>query len=253
MVRAEEREVIIRDSSGNLKSCPRYKAIVNPDTDNVYSILSKDYIILQHDDAISKVQEDITKNPEFGTPIQEGPFLYKGGARMETRFVFPEVHIPIKNGDLVNPQIQVLNGYDGGQGFHVIFGAYRVVCSNGLTIGEKVLQVHQRHTRKVSNFLMNNLLSDSMHQFSMQTEIWKTWVNKTIDTKKMEEKIKLLKLSAKREEEIKKEVEVSDGEIINGQKVLNLWLFFNILCQYATHRVSPAIRLEMSRRISKMF
>ena len=54
-------------------------------------------------------------------------------------------------------------------------------------------------------------------------------------------------------EEIKKEVEVSDGEIINGQKVLNLWLFFNILCQYATHRVSPAIRLEMSRRISKMF
>jgi hypothetical protein len=253
MVRAEEREVLIKDAAGNIGQALSYKAIVNPDNNKLYSILSKDYTILQHDDAISKVQEEIVKNPEFGEYKQEGPFYYKDGARMEIKFIFPEVSIPIRKGDLVHPQVQVLNGYDGGWGFHIIFGAYRVVCSNGLTIGEKVLQVHQRHTQKVNEFLMGNILSDSMHQFSMQTEIWKTWIDKTIEVEEANKKIELLHLSKKREEELRKEIEVSEGDIIEGQKVLNQWIFFNILCQYASHRVSANIRLELSKRIRKMF
>lgn len=253
IVRAEGREILTTNTYGEIMVIPTHKAIVNPENDKTFAIVSKDYTILQHEDALTKVVEEIQKNPEFGQYKQEGPFFYNDGARMETRFVFPEVSIPIRKGDLVNPQVQVLNGYDGCWGFHIIFGAFRIVCSNGLTIGEKVLQVHQRHFKKVNQFLIDGVLSESMHQFSIQTEIWKTWVDKTLTTEEAYQKIDQLNLSKKRVEELRQEVEISEGEVIDGQKILNQWIFFNILCQYATHKVSENIRLDLSNRIRKMF
>lgn len=253
MYRAEGRNVFTHDATGEVVPIPAYQAIVNPENDRTFAILSKDYTILQHEDALTKVVEDIKKNPEYGPYIQEGPFYRNEGARMETRFIFPEISIPIREGDMVNPQISVLNGYDGNWSFHILFGAFRVVCSNGLTIGEKVLQINQRHTVKVNQFLMEDTLNNSMHQFSMQTEIWKTWLNKTLSIEEANKKIELLNLSKKREQELRHEVEISEGEVIDGQKILNQWIFFNILCQYATHRVTENMRLDLSKRIGKLF
>lgn len=253
MYKAEEREVFVKSPEGKMIVSPKYKAIVNPTTESPYAILSKDYTILPHEDVLSKVLEEIGKNPEYGQYKMEGPFFYNEGARMEVNFTFPEVSIPITKGDLVHPQIKVLNGYDGNWGYHLIFGAFRVVCSNGLTIGEKVLELHRKHYKQLPQIIMNSNLGEAMNQFSTQTNIWKQWVDKVLEEAEIAKKIEALKLSKKREEEIRYEVEVSDGVSIEGQKRITQWILFNILCQYATHRVSPNIRLELSRRLRKIF
>jgi len=250
MYKAEERLVSF---GADNQLAEGYKAVVNPETNKLYSIHTKQYTILEHDQVIEQITNEIGKNPEYGAFQQKGPLYYKDGARMETTFTFPEVSIPIGKGDLVNPQVQVLNGYDGNWGLHILFGAYRVVCKNGLTIGEKVLQIHKRHTRQIGDFFSKNILAEEMHQFSIQTKIWESWVNKKIDQEEMDKKIESLHLAKKREGELRAEIEISTGEIVEGQEAMTQWIFFNILCQYITHRLTNYQRIDLSRRIGGMF
>lgn len=74
----------------------------------------------------------------------------RGFAKHMIRFrnsdVLPQV------GDLV-PEIVLTNSHDGTSAFQISAGLYRLVCSNGLTVGNNQMNVRQRHSGHIDDIL----------------------------------------------------------------------------------------------------
>jgi len=140
----EVSEVPVSWGEINLQRADKYKAIVNPETGKVYSIVSKDYKLIRHEDAVQRIESTIDENLELGKYKISAEF-YNDGARIRVIYRFYERSVDIKPGDTINPELQLFNSYDTSWPFIVILGAYRVVCSNGLVVGEKYLHLRKRH------------------------------------------------------------------------------------------------------------
>jgi len=53
----------------NLVRADNFKAIVNPETGKVFSIVSKDYRLIRHEEAIQKVEHVLSEFPDIGKCI----------------------------------------------------------------------------------------------------------------------------------------------------------------------------------------
>ena len=252
--KVEERAVHqFNDNSSTFIPIGGYKALVNPDTEWTYGILSEKYQLIKHEDVIEMVEKAIKKSPEYGHFERDITFL-SGEAKMKASYVFPEITVPVGRGDLINPKIDVFNSYDGGWRFNLLFGAFRLVCSNGLVIGEKVLQYKVKHFSTFSEDHVKQLLISSMESFSDQTNIWKTWMDKLVPQEPYEKIMERLPFGKKQREEIDKEVEISTGESTGQEKALTLWILFNILSQYVTHKIKSDLRrVQIENAMRKVF
>ena len=229
-----------------------YRAIVDPNNNNVFSILSTKYKIMQHTEVLEKVEDSIAKHPEYGTPKRMITTV-NGGARLRAKYTFPDIEVPIKDSkDLVNPQLEIRNGYDGMWGFGCLFGAFRLVCSNGLVIGEAVMQFKKKHYNPAQQFLMTDMLENSLEQFSMQTELWRGWVDNVLDVKQVENTLESMQLRQKERNEIEELSETHSHATVNTPDI-SQWILFNILTQYITHHVKSVQRqVELETRLRKV-
>jgi hypothetical protein len=64
-----------------------HKAIVNPETGKVFSVVSKNYKLMRHEQAIDQVNKALDKNSDLGE-YETSPELYNDGAGCECHTVF---------------------------------------------------------------------------------------------------------------------------------------------------------------------
>ena len=206
----------------DLHGADGYKAIVNPDTGKLFSIVSKDYKLIRHEEAIEKVEKAIGETANLGQYEIRTEF-YNGGGRMRCKYKFPKISVEIEQGDEINPELQLFNSYDKTYPFIVILGAYRVVCTNGLVVERKYL-----HLKK-----------------------WKQWSGQRLTVDVYEKVVETMKFGKKASEEIHAHVnKEAEGFDDKGFAIMSLWIFFNILTWYITHRaVSLNHRVEMEKRL----
>lgn len=95
----------------SLKQAKKYKAIINPKTGSVFAIVSKDYKLIRHEDAVKQVEGAISKHPDLDNYKVKTEF-YNDGGRMRRRYCFHEIAVEIKPGDAANPELQLFNSYD---------------------------------------------------------------------------------------------------------------------------------------------
>ena len=67
------------------------------------------------------------------------------GERSIWKWIIPDIKIEVAKGDVLNPEIIIKNSYDGSLQVHVLAGAFRLVCSNGLIIGVTLGQSTFKH------------------------------------------------------------------------------------------------------------
>lgn len=232
-----------------------YQALVDEENGRLFSIVSESFRVVQHRDLLDQVYSSVYRHPEYGSP-ESRVMLYNGGARMKATLTFPEVQVPIgDNGDLINPQITIRNGYDGNWALSILFGAFRLVCSNGLVIGEKALQYRKEHVHDVGEIWRMDSLSVAMDQFSRVKDIWKGWADTILTQDQAKEKVGRMQFTPNEEKDLLQEVEVSSGESLDDpkMKVITAWILFNLVCQYATHRVqSEQRRMQIESRARRM-
>jgi len=246
----EVSEVPVSWGELNLQRADKYKAIVNPETGKVYSIASQDYKLIRHEDAVQRIESAIDKYPGL-SKYRTGTEFYNDGARMRRIYRFYEIPVEIKPGDNINPELQLFNSYDTSWPFIVILGAFRVVCSNGLVVGEKYLHLKKRHVHDFEQMNLKERVATALKRLKLQTNHWKNWTELRLTEKIYSDVIEDMKFGKKAmaviEERITQEVEdYTDNGILN----MNLWIFFNILTWYITHRaVSLNHRVEMERRL----
>lgn len=224
-----------------------YKALVNPETEDVFGIVSEDYQLTRHEEMLDVVDRAILEIPEFGTPVKN-IHLYDNGGKLRAQYVFKDVDGVIqtgaRTGDKLHPQIEVFNSYDLGWSRRISFGAYRLVCTNGLVIGEKILQYQTNHRAIFDEEAVKFTIMAAMDKFSDQQGIWQKWVDKVTTPEDYIEVMEALPLANKDVDAIGKVVETSSDLRIQDirLKTLSYWLFFNILCQYVTHHVESHLK-----------
>jgi hypothetical protein len=95
-------------------------------------------------------------------------------------YVFSEISVKINKKDEVNPEIQLFNSYDTTWPFIVLLGAFRLVCENGLVVGEKFLDLRKRHEFDFDQIQLNKQVSTALNRFERQTREWMKWVNRQL-------------------------------------------------------------------------
>ena len=141
--------------------------------------------------------------------------------------------------------------YDITWPFIVLIGAFRFVCANGLVVGEKYLHLRKRHVFDFDHMDIKKQVSTALKRFNLQTNQWKKWTEIKLNEKIYDNVMKAMKFGKKAMEEIEnRTAQEAKGFADNGLPIMNLWIFYNILTWYITHRaVSLNHRVEMERRL----
>ena len=234
----------------NLQRADNHKAIVNSETGKVFSIVSKDYRLIRHEDAILRVNNVIAENSDLGE-YEISTELYNNGARMRMIYRFYETSTEIAKGDFINPELNLFNSYDATWPFIVLLGAFRVVCMNGLVVAERFLKLRKRHVYDFDQIDLEGQVSTALNRFHRQTNQWRKWADRPLTERAYKKIIKGVKFGKGAIREIEDQTaRDAHGFNDNGFPIMSLWVFYNIITWYITHRsVSINHRIEMERRL----
>jgi len=233
-----------------LRQAAGFKAIVNSETGKVFSIVSRDYKLIRHEEAIKEVEAAIHHTNGLG-PFEIKTAFYNDGGRMRRTYRFVAVACEVKPGDFINPELVLLNSYDLAWPFIVDLGAYRQVCSNGLVIGTILLQLRRRHVSELSRIGLREKVRTALERFGEETLLWQDWAQRRLTEDTYNHVMEAMDLGINATEEIEGQIRSeSEGEDTGGFPGMTLWAFFNVLCWYVTHKtVSLNHRVEMESRL----
>ena len=226
------------------------KALINPDNGNLYSVVSNVYQTIPYKTTLDMIEDAIQSTPEFGNFKRSVNFMNDGG-RMIAKYRFTDHLIPVgSNADLVHPEVYVRRSYDTSWGFILLLGAFRLVCSNGLVVGEKILEYKHKHTTGLDQKILLESLKGSMDKFSRQTKIWESWLDRVTTPNEYERVMNKMEFGQRHTRDIEKEVEVSSNITLEDikTKTLSYWMFFNIISQYITHKIKRNNTINLSRQ-----
>lgn len=235
---------------GGIHKAKKYKALVDSKTGKVFSIVSKGYKLIRHEGAIEQVEEAINETSALGKYETYTDF-YNDGGRMFRTYRFPEISFEIEPKDYIHPELHLVNSYDTIWPFMVILGAFRVVCENGLVVHKELFQVKKRHVYELENLYLKEEVSSALWRFSLQIEQWKKWAKRQLTIKTHDQVMEAMEFGQAATLEINKRIErEAKGFDENGLPIMSLWIFFNVLTWYVTHRaVSLNHRVELEKSL----
>ena len=123
---------------------PNRFAVIRTDTMRPLGVVSKKYALLPHADVVDVLRETLK-----GQEVKETIRLTHNGARMHLELTLPNITLKV-DGDEIAMRLVVANSYDASRKVNIAFGAYRLVCSNGMIIGRRLISVSRRHVGEVS-------------------------------------------------------------------------------------------------------
>lgn len=219
----------------------------NPEEHVIFAkCVSNIYGLRFHEEVVYAMMETVAELPEFGEPEYRIvlPEIAQGG-KMRLRIKFPDVDYTIRNGDTVNPEISVFNSYDLGWKLRGSFGAFRLICSNGLMIGEKWAQFAKRHLDSLSVSELVESVKGGMVEFSEQTNQWKRWAELKLNDDRYAILWEELPFSEKERERIEELPEEGTKLLLPDalrKGELTLWDFNSVVTQYVTHEIESDLR-----------
>jgi hypothetical protein len=211
------------------------KAVVDRDSGKLFGIHGQDYRLVPHESGLVLIQQAANRQYDLIGPYSTTVATYDEGARMKATLRFTEKEFEVtRNGkkDLINPTVEYFNSYDGCWAERLMFGAYRLVCSNGLIVGEKIFTERLIHVGLRPEQFFQNMVA-AIENYKGQIATWKKW-NATPATEELTEPaIEIF---------TKKHQETINEEMASMKSQLTLWLFFNVLTALITHRVKSLQR-----------
>jgi len=202
-----------------------HKFIVREDNNKVISCMTNDYKLVTNQEIISAAEPILEQhNAQLKEAISFG-----NGQQTTWKWIIPDVKIEISKGDLMNPEIIIKNSYDGSLQVHILSGAFRLVCSNGMIIGSIIEKYNYKHN--IGNINLDNL-DESIE-------------NTIIHARKVGEEFPALKDKKLKQKHIVNLIELfpsTMGEFITqylvANKPKNYWDLFNVATYINTHKMN---------------
>lgn len=155
---------------------------------------------------------------------------YDGGRVVRT-YRFPRHRFDIARGDHVDLQLKVQNSYDGSCRFGAIMGAFRLVCANGMVVGDTMLNVQGKHTAGLDIEKIAASLGNTIDAFGQQTETWQSWLNCPVPDAIAEQVIRSMRAVSERQQELI----ITKYQQQKLETGANLWSLYNALTFWSTH------------------
>lgn len=244
---------------------PDHKAIINPDTEHVFAVASSKYKLVKHEEVLDNIEEVLNENPHYGRYVREIRLDREGG-RMRCIYKFPDTEVPIRiqgKDDLMNPTLESFNSYDLSWRHTVMLGCFRIVCTNGMVVGEKFMQFRKRHMPDLYLEDVKVALETGMDKLKDQFIMWQGWGEKFAEVEWADKVIDGMQLNKKETRLLIEEKEVTTGNNIEDWKLfqehgyaermtMTWWIFFNIITQFITHRIASEVRkVELESRVRR--
>jgi len=231
--------------------------IIDKDTQQQYGVCSDGYGLVEHEEVIDIAEKASLKFPEYGKP-EIAVKLLKYGGRLQVTILYPEVEFEVRANDTVNPRIEIFNSYDMGWKYGGRFGAFRLVCSNGMTVGKIFSKFAKRHLLSLDTSELAKSIEEGMTLFSDQTKLWTDWAEKRMLNTQYEQLWTSLPFSPKEREYIETLSETQTKLILGNEKEkgkeVTFWDAFSVVTQYVTHEVKSEVRqIEILPEITKAF
>lgn len=220
------------------------RAIVDQNTGTMYAMCSDQYKIVRYEEIIKMVEVASLSFPEFGKP-NIIPVVLQGGAKIVVHCKFPDIKYEIKVGDLIAPYFSLKSSLDLAWKMIESYSAERLVCTNGMRVGEKISSLKKRHVLSLNLDEFSEKIKEGMLHFSEQTDMWKKFVDFKV-AKELEDVIwEELPFSKNEKEKIEALVEIESQKTIADMRkedTLSLWNLNAVLTQYTTHEIKNEVR-----------
>ena len=156
-----------------------YQAIVREDTGQILAVHKSDYHLVPNEDIYPQYEDALKhSNLDLNGMSVTDQISFDGGRSIRT-YQFPEHRVRIGDqhgqSDYVDLQMHVINSYDGSYAFKSMVGAYRILCMNGMVIGEKFAQTYGKHTKNLDIASSIKKVNSAVEIFLANADMWKHW------------------------------------------------------------------------------
>lgn len=240
-----------------------HDAIVRADNRTVMGVVSRDYQLVKHVEAIDFVRSMF---PAETYKTQEKIVSYAGGKRLDYTLTLPTMRALVV-GEEFDPMITVRNSYDLSSSFSLWFGVKKLSCENGAYVTKRAYAVRLNHAYHNIEFdrirqpVLTKLetvvsrLSDRLSQ--MGTKDGLAYLVPFIFESVVATKYKEAVLAV---EEMRGKIEVVRDdqdritEIKPTRDLLTAYVVWNALTFVATHKVEAMqVRRDIDAEIARLF
>lgn len=234
---------------------PETKAIVDQNNGKVLSIVSDQYKIVRFEDVLVMVNDITSKIDGYGK-IELVPRSFADGARFKIQLKFPEMQKSVNRLDNIVPKLDVFTSLDFKYKLMGRFGAFRLLCTNGMGVWELFKQFARKHLLSLQLNDLQSTISDGLAGFQQQVVEWKKWSETVIPLEIYNGVWQSLPFSDAEKVKIEVLPEVSSKLTLKAameQKELTVWGLNNILTQFATHNLRSEVRtIDLEPEIARV-
>ncbi len=153
-------------------------AIVREDTNEVLAVHGSRYNLIKNEVVYEGIDHLIRNTPSLDTNgmLVQDQVAYAGGRTIRS-YVFPEHEVRIGRDDVTQLKLNVINSYDGSTNLRICMGGFRIVCANGMVVGETFGDFASRHTGTFTPEEVAPRIAASLNNFLQVGESWKHWAS----------------------------------------------------------------------------
>lgn len=230
-----------------------------------FGTVSKQYILLEHKEASNIATNMLDKlgiKYDISTSIATG-----GGAKFFQTIKFPDYKFSLgdventaegnKNRDDFIPTVILKNSYDKTCAFQFIYGGFRMVCMNGLVVGDVVQNISYVHTKQINTDYIGKVFQTNLEK---TIEGIRFGYNR-LNTEECTPYVKLLLAEIFTKNMVGEVINMlPDGSFENDDNNLEIspdisaYMLYNIITNVITHKVKSVNRqIELGNKIAKIF
>jgi len=259
-VRMEERPLHfnkgLSDKHGKIIGNVRqYKGIVNPETEELISVVGAGYKLEHNDEVYPKFEDSLRLSSLNTKGMTRDVKTSHGEGRTVVSYTFPEHRVSIKDKDEMDLTLTVLNSYDMSWRFRSIMGAFRLLCANGMILGDPLAEYSGKHTASLDTDRAIKDLGVALEVYLQNTEVWQKYPDIAVTSLQVGTVFGAI---AKGSKTMLKMLDETFNNIYKEEMGNTLWALYNTLTDWSTHaKISneanaPSIIVNREERVRKV-
>ena len=189
------------------------------------------YTVVQNDGIYREIEEAIYNSALDTRGMTRKINTSHNGARTIVTYTFPAHTIEVADGDNVMLTIRVLNSYDGSWRFMLFVGAVRVLCENGMIIGEWFSEQLCKHTKNIDTDVAVEKLDHALQVYTQNADLWVHYPSTAVSDLEATNVLTSLAGGSKTLLELLQQTHVEYVDELGK----NLWALFNTLTEWSSH------------------
>jgi hypothetical protein len=143
--------------------------------------VSQTYQLAQHHDVVERCFKGLTAMDLDSKTLKCEVGLTQLGEWMNFRAYFPDTYdYKPKDGHPIRLRLECFNSVDGSSRLEILFGWYRLICSNGLVIGDTKAELKDVHDQHLNLDGIPQIIADGFKKVQADLERLKKWEHEKI-------------------------------------------------------------------------